>query len=156
MAESIEELEILFDRQEWDGKKWPIWLIHGMTCPTKEVLVQCVPQTLMQEFHGLLYMQMLDLFLSQRYLTPETILYLDKSTICPCMEYCSHICSGAPQSLISLIVFQRRPAYIVVLSHRRVVESLGLFYNYYQGKCSQELSSLVPHGHLNVRSTQFS
>ena len=37
-------------------------------------------------------------FCSLRYLTPGTILYLYKAIICPCMEYCSHIWGGAPQS----------------------------------------------------------
>ena len=35
---------------------------------------------------------------AQCFLTPESILYLYKSTIWPCMEYCSHICSDAPMS----------------------------------------------------------
>ena len=29
---------------------------------------------------------------------PESIFYLYESTIRPCMEYCSHICGGAPRS----------------------------------------------------------
>ena len=37
-------------------------------------------------------------FPSQGYLTPETILYLYKAIIHPCMEYCSHVWGGAPQS----------------------------------------------------------
>ena len=31
------------------------------------------------------------------FLTPESILYLYKSTIRPCMEYCSHILGGSPR-----------------------------------------------------------
>ena len=38
------------------------------------------------------------LFRAQRFLSPESILYLYKSTIRPCMEYCSHIWGGAPMS----------------------------------------------------------
>ena len=38
------------------------------------------------------------LFIAQRFLSPESILYLYKSTIRPCMEYCSHIWGGAPMS----------------------------------------------------------
>ena len=38
------------------------------------------------------------LFRSWRYLTRETIQYLYKATICPCMGCCSHIWGGAPQS----------------------------------------------------------
>ena len=35
--------------------------------------------------------------------------------------------------------------------HRVHVAILSLFYKYYHGRCSQELSSLVPHRHLNER-----
>ena len=38
------------------------------------------------------------LYRAQRFLTPESILYLYKSTIRPCMEYCCHIWGGAPRS----------------------------------------------------------
>ena len=37
-----------------------------------------------------------DLIRSMRYLSPEVALYLYKSTIRPCMEYCCHVCAGAP------------------------------------------------------------
>ena len=42
------------------------------------------------------------------------------------------------------------------LSHRRDVESLGLFYKYYYRKCSSELADLVPPNRVTVRSTHFS
>ena len=38
------------------------------------------------------------LYRAHRFLTPESILYLYKSTIRPCMEYCSHIWGGVPRS----------------------------------------------------------
>ena len=31
------------------------------------------------------------LILSMKFLSPEVALYLYKSTICPCMEYCCHV-----------------------------------------------------------------
>ena len=31
-----------------------------------------------------------------KFLSPEVALYLYKSTICPCMEYCCHVWAGAP------------------------------------------------------------
>ena len=37
------------------------------------------------------------LYRVQHFLTPESILYLYKSTIRPCMEYCSHIWGGDPR-----------------------------------------------------------
>ena len=35
---------------------------------------------------------------SMKFLSPEVALYLYKSTICPCMEYCCHVWVGAPPS----------------------------------------------------------
>ena len=43
------------------------------------------------------------LYRAQRFLTPESILYLYKSTIFLCMEYCSHIWDRAPRSPTGLI-----------------------------------------------------
>ena len=36
------------------------------------------------------------LICSMKFLSPEVALYLYKSTICPCMEYCCHFWAGAP------------------------------------------------------------
>ena len=92
------------------------------------------------------------------------ILYLYKATTRPCMEYCSHIWGGAPQSrcldlfdkvhrgLVNL-VGPVLPTTLQPLSHR-VVASISLFNKYYHGRCSQELLSLVLHGRLSVRSTR--
>ena len=38
------------------------------------------------------------LYRAQHFLTPESILYLNKSTIRPGMEYCFYIWGGAPRS----------------------------------------------------------
>ena len=100
-------------------------------------------------------------FWYQRYLTPESSLYLYKATIRPCMEYCSQIWGGTPQSscLDLLDSVQWRPLNLigdVLLSTLQPkLASPSLFYKYYQGRCSQELSPLVPHGRLSVRSTRF-
>ena len=41
---------------------------------------------------------------SMKFLSPEVALYLYKSTICPCMEYCCHVWSGAlPQLLLGIV-----------------------------------------------------
>ena len=106
-------------------------------------------------------------FWAQRFLTPESILYLYKSTIQPCMEYCSHIWGGAPRShgLYLLDRVQKRAVSLVgsghssdlqAMSHRRDVASLSLFYKYYYRKCSSELADLVPPKRVTVRSTRFS
>ena len=81
------------------------------------------------------------LYRAQHFLTHETILYLYKSTIRPCMEYCSHIWGGATMSYV-LDLLDRVQKQIVglvgsglaglqALSHRRDVGSLRLFYKYY-------------------------
>ena len=36
-------------------------------------------------------------------LSPEVALYLYKSTICPCMEYCFHVQAGAPTCCLKLL-----------------------------------------------------
>ena len=38
-----------------------------------------------------------------RFLSPEVALYLYKSTIQPCMEYCSHVRAGAPSFYLELL-----------------------------------------------------
>ena len=39
---------------------------------------------------------------SMKFLSPEAALYLYKSTICPCMEYC-HAWTGAPNCCFELL-----------------------------------------------------
>ena len=88
------------------------------------------------------------------FLSPEVALYLYKSTICPCMEYCCHVWAGAPSCYLDLLdKLQKRICRIVgpslaaslePLAHRRNVASLSLFYRYYFGRCSSELAELVP------------
>ena len=106
------------------------------------------------------------LFRSQRYLTKDALLYLYKTSIRPCMEYCSHLWSGAPKAgcLDLLDRVQKRMLNLIgvdlahrldPLSHRRDVASLSLFYKYYHGHCSQELNGLVPGGRVISRPTQY-
>ena len=40
---------------------------------------------------------------SMKCLSPEIALYLYKSTICPCMEYCFHVWAGAPNCYLGLL-----------------------------------------------------
>ena len=40
---------------------------------------------------------------SMKFLSPEVALYLYKSTIRPCMEYCCHIWTGAPSCYLELL-----------------------------------------------------
>ena len=43
------------------------------------------------------------LICSVKFLSPEVALYLYKSTICPCMEYCCHVWVGAPSCYLELL-----------------------------------------------------
>ena len=38
-----------------------------------------------------------------KFLSPEVALYLYKSTICPCMEYCCHAWTGVPNYYLELL-----------------------------------------------------
>ena len=40
---------------------------------------------------------------SMKFLSPEVALYLYKSTIHPCMEYCCHVWAGAPSCYLELL-----------------------------------------------------
>ena len=77
---------------------------------------------------------------SMKFLSPEVALYLYKSTICPCMEYCCHVWAGAPSCYLDLldklqqricrIVGRSLAASLEPLAHHRNVASLSLFYRY--------------------------
>ena len=104
---------------------------------------------------------------SMKFLSPEVALYLYKSTIRPCMEYCCHVWTGAPSCYWELLdKLQKRicrtvgpsvAASLERLAHRhRNVASLSLFYSYYFGRCSLELAQLVPLPFSQGRSTHYS
>ena len=87
---------------------------------------------------------------TMKFLSPEVALYLYKSTIWSCMEYCCHIWAGAPSCYLELLdKLQKRicrtvgpslAASLEPLAHRRNVASLSLLYRYYFGRCSSELA----------------
>ena len=101
---------------------------------------------------------------SMKFLSPEVALYLYKSTIRSCMEYCCHVWAGAPscyldlldklQKQISRIVGPSLAASLEPLAHCRNVVSLSLLYRYYFGRCFSELAQLVPFSRW--RSTRYS
>ena len=101
-----------------------------------------------------------------KFLSSEVALYLYKSTIRPCMEYCCHVWAGAPSCYLELLdKLQKQICRIVgpsladslePLAHRRNVASLSLFYRYYFGRCSSELAQLVPLSFSRGRSTRYS
>ena len=103
---------------------------------------------------------------SVKFLSPEVALYLYKSTIRPCMEYCCHVWAGAPSCYLDLldnlqkkicrIVGPSLAASLEPLAHRRNVASLSLFYRYYFGRCFSKLAQLVPLPFFWGRSTCYS
>ena len=94
------------------------------------------------------------LICSMKFLSPEVALYLYKSTIWSCMEYCCHVWAGAPSCYLDLQdKLQRRicrtvdpslAAFLEPLAHHQNAASLSLFCRYYFGRCSSELAQLVP------------
>ena len=87
-------------------------------------------------------------------LSPEVVLYLYKSTIRPCMEYCYHVWTDPPSCYLELLdKLQTRicrtigpslAACLKSLAHCRNVATFSIFYRYYFGRCSSELAELVP------------
>ena len=106
------------------------------------------------------------LILSKKFFSPEVALYLYKSIIHPCMEYCCHVWAGVPSCYLELLdKLQRRicravgPSLLASyepLAHRQNMASLSLFYRYYFGRCSSELAQLVPLLFSQGRSTCYS
>ena len=106
------------------------------------------------------------LFRYRNFLSPDSIMYLYKATIRPCMEYCCHIWAGASNSCLSLLDrIQRRITNLIgpnlslrlhSLSHRRNVASLSLFYKYLHGHCSDDLKLLTPDIKTFNRVTRYS
>ena len=90
------------------------------------------------------------LICSMKFLSPEVALYLYKSTIRPCMEYCCHVWAGAPSCYLELLdKLQKRicrtvgpslAASLEPLAHLQNVASSSLLSWYYFGRCSSELA----------------
>ena len=101
-----------------------------------------------------------------KFLSPEVVLYLYKSNICPCIECYCHVLAGAPscylelldklQKLIYRTVGPSFPASLEPLAYRQNAVSLSLFYRYYFGRCSSELAQLAPLPYTRARSTRYS
>ena len=89
---------------------------------------------------------------SMKILFREVALYLCKSTIELCMEYCCHIWAGATSCYLELLDKLQKQicrtfgpslaSYLEPLAHCWNVASLSLFYRYYFGRCSSELAEL--------------
>ena len=91
---------------------------------------------------------------SMKFLPPEVALYLYKSTIWACMEYCCHVWNGAPSCYLELLdKLQKRiwrtvgpliAASLEPLAHCQNLASFSLFYRDYFSRSSSELAQLVP------------
>ena len=103
---------------------------------------------------------------STKFLSPNVALYLQKSTIHPCMEYCCHVWAGATSCSLELqdklqkqrcrTVAPSLAASLEPLAHRGNVASLSLFYRYYSGMYFSELAQLFPLPFSRGRSTCYS
>ena len=81
------------------------------------------------------------LFRSMKFRSLEVALYLNKSTLCPCLEYCCHIWAGAPscylelldklQKQICMTVGLALAAFLEPLAHQQNMVSLSLSFRYY-------------------------
>jgi reverse transcriptase-like protein len=95
------------------------------------------------------------LFRAKKYFSPSHLYTLYVSQIRPPLEYCSHIWGMASPTTLSILdSIQRRAVRLIndpslterlpSLAHRRPVGDLSLFYRYFHGFCSEELSSIIP------------
>ena len=93
------------------------------------------------------------LFRLRGFFSSEQLLQLYKGLIRPCMEYCSHIWGHSGSTFLLDRVESKAKRLINnpfltnsldSLSLRRDVGALSLFYRYYGGSCSNELSSRIP------------
>ena len=97
--------------------------------------------------------------------SPEVALYLNKSTVRLCMEYC-YVWTGAPRCYLKLLdklqkqicrpVGSSLAASLEPLTHHWNFASSSLFYKNYFGRCSSELAQLVPPPYSPRRSTHYS
>ena len=101
-----------------------------------------------------------------KFLSPEVAMYVYKSIIRPCREYCCHVWSGATSCYLELSdELQSGYAGLLVLHLLPLLNpwlilemqpSLSIFYRYYFGRFSSELAQLVPLLFSRRRSTCYS
>ena len=98
------------------------------------------------------------LICSIKFISPEVALYLYKSPIPPCMEYCYHgylKLLNKLQKRTSRNVGPSLATSLESLAHRRNVASLSLFYRYYFGRCSSKLAQFAPLPYSRGRSARY-
>ena len=103
---------------------------------------------------------------STKFLSPEVALYLYKSTIWPCMEYCCHAWAGAPSCYLEMLYKLQKKICTTVgsslaasfepLAHFRNIAGLRFFCKYYFGRWSSKLAQLMQLPYYRGRSTRYS
>ena len=97
------------------------------------------------------------------FFTPAQLLTLYRGLIRPCMEYSSHVWGGSTHTALlnrveskafRLINTPSLTDSLQPLSVRRNVASLSLFYRYFHGHCSSELSASIPPPLRRARNTR--
>nr|CAI5838132.1 unnamed protein product [Callosobruchus analis] len=105
------------------------------------------------------------LFRCRKLYTPEQLLLPYKAQIRPSLEYCSHVWGCAPKHSLKLLdSIQNRAVKLIdtdnltkdlqSLDHRRRVAGLSLFYRFYHGRCSSELSQIITPKTVRTRNTR--
>ena len=104
------------------------------------------------------------LFKCRPFFTCEQLLKIYKGLIRPCLEYCSHVWGGSTSTYLldrveskafRLINAPHLTSQLPSLELRRDVASLSIFYKYYFGRCSEELSYCVPRPKSWGRNTRL-
>ena len=101
-----------------------------------------------------------------KFLSPEVALFLYKSAIRSCVEYCCYVWAGAPSCYLELLdklhkeicrTVDPSPAVsLEPLAHRQNVAILSLFCRHYLSRCSSKLAELAPLPYSRGRSTRHS
>lgn len=102
----------------------------------------------------------------KRYFNSADLAVIYKAYIRPLLEYDSHIWAGAPPTSLAFVDrIQKRAMRLIddesisngidSLQHRRNVGAITLFYRYYYGRCSVEISNLMPPPSSNRRATRL-
>ena len=102
-------------------KEKPSFKILGLTFSSKldwGSYIICITKPGSKKIEALIH--------SMKFLSPEVVLYLYKSTIHPCMEYCCHVWAGAPSCYLELLdKLQKRICRIVGPSLAASLEPLA-------------------------------
>lgn len=107
------------------------------------------------------------LFRAKNLYSSPQLAQIYKAQIRPTVEYCSHIWRTAPAHTLNLLdSIERRAMKLVndptllhpsqTLEHRRNVGDLCLFYRYFNGRCADSISNIVPSLASFSRNTRFS